>query len=192
MGRGEDGDGDEEEAPCGLRRGRNGGVFCVRPPPTTGLLEHAARTRRHGRGSLAPTRRGPRPLGGADSALAHWKRPAGANRSGPVDLPKCTQSTQRRPNTALRPRGRPAPSSNAAACAARLSPLASRFSISRRLVSRRGRTARSGRSPARWLRRPARRARACMWCGARQALPRHTTCGARRGPRRGAAAATRS
>ena len=62
--------GEEEEAPCGLRRGRNGGFICVRPPPTTGLLEHAARTRRHGRGSLAPTRRGPRPLGGADSALA--------------------------------------------------------------------------------------------------------------------------
>ena len=75
---------------------------------------------------------------------------------------------------------------------ARLSPLASRFSISARLSPRPHSPVGAGRLPARWLRRPARRARACMWCGARQALPRHTTCGARRGPRRGAAAAARS
>ena len=75
---------------------------------------------------------------------------------------------------------------------ARLSPLASRFSISARLSPRPHSPVGAGRLPARWLRRPARRARACMWCGARQALPHHTTCGARRGPRRGAAAAARS
>jgi hypothetical protein len=56
-----------------------------------------------GRGEPAePIRDSRRKAAEPASRCLALETPRGANRSGPVDLPKCTQSTQSRPNQAQR------------------------------------------------------------------------------------------